>query len=69
MLEQFTGGVIGVFGGGAALEAEWSSSLEGKIASSSFVGINWGPYKTPRKIGEGPSSFLPSPKVLAAMGT
>lgn len=49
MSEQFTGGVIGVFGGGAALEAEWSSSLEGKIASPSFVGINWGPYKTPRK--------------------
>lgn len=51
-------------GGGAS-----ECSLEGKGSFTSVVGRNGGPYKIPQEIGEGCSSFLPSPKVLAAIDT
>lgn len=52
-----------MFGGGEGLGGGVEfCSLEGKIASPSFVGINGGLYKTPRKQEKAPLHFCPLPR-------
>lgn len=55
-------------GGGGSLGGGVEFWLRGQDSVPLICGNKLGTIEDTQEIGEGPSSFLPSPKVLAAMG-